>query len=407
MTSDLRHPAESEDVVTTLARQRLHAERHQHVRNAMRRSGVAALLLVDPVSIRYVTGASNMENFTVRVPSRYLLVLEPGPAVLYEYLGCEHLGRGVACVDEVRVAEGLNMVSSGGDTTAASRRFAAEIATVVRDVDPTIDRIAIDGFPFRAVDELRRQGFLVSDADDVLVPARAMKMPMEIEFMRIAMRRTERAVARLESALTPGATESQVWAELHHGIVESEGDYTAGRLFQSGPRTFPYFQECSDRRIEKGDLVCLDTDAVGIEGYCSDFSRSFVCGDVTPTGVQRSLYAKAREQLEHNAALLGPGVTYREIATKAWPIPPEHLDSRYYCIAHGLGMFGDFPNISHMTPGADYHLDGHLEPGMVFCVESYIGSRDAGMGVKLEDQFLVTAKGVERMSSYPFDDRLS
>lgn len=44
-----------------------------------------------------------------------------------------------------------------------------------------------------------------------------------------------------------------------------------------------------------GDLVCLDTDAVGLEGYCADFSQAFLCGDGVATEAQRSLYAKARE----------------------------------------------------------------------------------------------------------------
>lgn len=43
---------------------------------------------------------------------------------------------------------------------------------------------------------------------------------------------------------------------------------------------------------------------------------------------------------------------------------------------------------------------------MILCIESYIGSRHAGQGVKLEDQLLVTESGVEPMSRYPFDEKL-
>jgi Xaa-Pro dipeptidase len=52
-------------------------------------------------------------------------------------------------------------------------------------------------------------------------------------------------------------------------------------------------------------------------------------------------------------------------------------------------------------------MPGEFEPGMVFCVESYVGSAADGQGVKLEDEFLITDTGVERISSYPFDARLS
>ena len=126
--------------------------------------------------------------------------------------------------------------------------------------------------------------------------------------------------------------------------MATEGQYVATRLFQTGSRTFPYFQECGDRIMENGDLVCLDTDALGYEGYAVDFSRSFVCGDATPTPSQRKLYSLAREQLETNAAALTPGIPYEELADLAWPIPDAYQESRYYCVGHGLGVSGEFPN---------------------------------------------------------------
>ena len=51
--------------------------------------------------------------------------------------------------------------------------------------------------------------------------------------------------------------------------------------------------------------------------------------------------------------------------------------------------------------GAGY--DGLIEPGMTLCVESFIGSEGGKEGVKLEEQVLVTEKGIERMSTYPFE----
>ena len=53
--------------------------------------------------------------------------------------------------------------------------------------------------------------------------------------------------------------------------MAAEGQYVATRLFQTGSRTFPYFQECDDRIMKTGDLVRLDTDALGYEGYAVYF----------------------------------------------------------------------------------------------------------------------------------------
>ncbi|MEZ5251416.1 MAG: hypothetical protein R2713_20045, partial [Ilumatobacteraceae bacterium] len=78
----------------------------------------------------------------------------------------------------------------------------------------------------------------------------------------------------------------------------------------------------------------------------------------------------------------------------------------YYQLAHGLGLAGGHPNVPRLGDGP-YELPGEIEAGMVLCVESYIGDPVSRQGVKLEDQFLVHADHVERMSTSPFDDRLS
>jgi len=93
------------------------------------------------------------------------------------------------------------------------------------------------------------------------------------------------------------------------------------------------------------------------------------------------------------------------LADKAWAIPEVHQKSRYYCVGHGLGLAGEWPNIPHASD-EPYPLEGRLEPGMVICLESYVGWDRSAEGVKLEDQFLVHETHIERMSSYPFDGRL-
>ncbi|MCY7306300.1 MAG: M24 family metallopeptidase, partial [Rhodoferax sp.] len=107
-----------------------------------------------------------------------------------------------------------------------------------------------------------------------------------------------------------------------------------------------------------------------------------------------------------NAALLAPGRSWREFAERAWPCPDEYRPWRYGLIGHGLGLAGEFPNIPQFEPGQPYPLTGHIEPGMVICLESYIGSPRAGQGVKLEQQYLVHETHVECLSTYPMDARL-
>ena len=367
---------------------------------------VPVMLLRDPFNVRYVTGASNMTVFNLCVPARYLLVFAEGPTILFDYLGGEHLAVGLATVDEVRTARGLSHVSSNGFAAAESAAMAGEIASLVREHCGEIGMLAIDSFPFAAVDSLRDEGFMISDADVLMSRTRRVKLPLEIVYMREAMRRTVDAVRQMEAALRPGMTENEVWSRFVGALVAGHGELVVTRLLESGPNTFPYFQECGTRVIEDGDLVCLDTDAIAFESCSVDFSRTFLAGDGPGGSAQRVLYRRAHEQLLHNVSLIGPGVSFEDVARNAWPVPEEHRSSRYYCIGHGLGMIGEYPNLPYHTPGVPYPLDDVFEPGMVFCVESYIGSASVGQGVKLEDQLLVTETGVEIMNDYPFEERL-
>ena len=156
------------------------------------------------------------------------------------------------------------------------------------------------------------------------------------------------------------------------------------------------------RIIEKGDLVSFDTDLIGPYGYCSDMSRSWLCGD-KPSDEQRRLYAAAFEQIESNIAVLKAGRTFLEVAAKCWPIPEEFLSNRYSVSMHGVGLADEYPSIKHAVDVAGKAYDGVIEAGMTLCVESFIGSYGGREGVKLEEQVIVTEAGIERMSTYPFE----
>lgn len=384
----------------------LYSARLLHVRKFMRQAGLGAVLIVDPNNIFYATGARNMMVFCLRAPTRYLLILASGITVLYEYGGSEHLASGLPTITHVKPAIAVSYLGSAGHLADACQRFAREITDTVRSLDPTIDTLGVDRFPFAATDALRQQGFHLREADEVFVPARAVKLPIEMPYIRESMRRVLEGVAGLEHAVEPGRTEAQVWAEFWFDLMQKDGQYVSTRLFQSGPRTFPYFHECSSRVMQAGELVCLDTDALGFEGYSSDLSRSFLCGSSLPSAEQRQLYQLAQENIETNGELLRPGMSFQEFAQRAWQCPDEYRPYRYGLIGHGIGLAGEFPNIAHFEPGTPYPLTQHITPGMVICLESYIGSARSGQGIKLENQYLVHDDHVENLSTYAWDARL-
>jgi Xaa-Pro aminopeptidase len=193
---------------------------------------------------------------------------------------------------------------------------------------------------------------------------------------------------------------------MYHEVIRQGGEFIETRLLSSGQRTNPWFNEASGRRVRPGELVALDTDTIGCYGYYSDFSRTFRCGPGRPTAYQRSIYSMAYEQIQHNISIIKPGVEFREIAERAWKIPERFVEQRYTSVMHGVGMHGETPFIAHAMDYEAYGRDGFVEANMVISVESYIGEKGAGEGVKLEEEVLVTEEGVELLSHFPFEDDL-
>jgi Xaa-Pro aminopeptidase len=367
---------------------------------------IAACLLVDPVNIRYATGARNMQVFHLRNPSRYLLLPTTGPVILFEFAGCMHLADGLETIDEVRPALTASFAAAGRAIAERERRWASQTAAAIREVCGAGVRVGIERVNAGASAALAAEGFTLVDAQEPVELARAIKSAAELDCIRASITATERAVGAMRAALRPGMTENELWSILHQGVIAQGGDYCETRLLTSGSHTNPWFQETGEKPIEPNELVALDTDVVGCYGYYCDFSRTFHVGPDEPTAAQRELYRHAHEQVHHNMAVVRPGMTFREYAERAWSIPERYVANRYYLSAHGCGMTGEYPYLYHRMdfPSAGY--DGVIEPGMTVCFESYIGEEAGGEGVKLEQQCIVTDDGIEPLSGFPFEERL-
>lgn len=103
----------------------------------MRKRDIVALVVSDPVNIRYATGARNRQIFCARnTPARYLILSERRN-ILFEFTGCEHLAAGLENVDEVRPSTTASFVAAGPTITAREKEWAADmVATLTEPVGP-------------------------------------------------------------------------------------------------------------------------------------------------------------------------------------------------------------------------------------------------------------------------------
>lgn len=379
------------------------AYRLGRVREQMAAYSLDACILLDPVNIRYTTGARNMQVFHSRNPARYLFVPQSGPVILHEFVGCAHLAEGLATIDEVRPAVTASFAAAGDAIGAVEAAWARQVASLVREHCGARAAVGVERVNAGAVLALRDEGFHLSDAQAPIERARAIKSEEELKCVRASVAATEVAVARLRDAMRPGLSENELWSVLHQAVIALGGDYVETRLLSSGSRTNPWFQETGERRLGENELVALDTDVVGCHGYYCDFSRTFHTGPEEPTRQQRELYQVAHEQVHHNMQILRPGISFREYSELAWQIPERFVANRYYLSAHGCGMTGEYPYLYHSMDFDESGYDGVVEPGMTLCVESYIGEDGGSEGVKLEQQLLITQSGNALISTFPFE----
>ena len=277
----------------------------------------AAGLFYDPMNIRYATGSTNMQVYSMHNACRYVFVATEGPVILFEFSGCEFLAEDRPAVDEVRVAQAWYHFAAGPRMMEFAQSWCAEIVDLMktwgRQPPPRCRPAGPDREPICWRTRASRSW-------------RARKSPTWRAWSRPRKRSRrygnpsrvcQEGIRRMIAETKPGMTENAIWSILHQTNAERGGEWIETRLLTSGPRTNPWYQEASERKVEEGDIVCLDSDLIGPHGYGADISRSWTVGDRKPTGDQRRLYALAYEQVSRNCELFMPGRSFFEIADLA------------------------------------------------------------------------------------------
>lgn len=370
------------------------------IRQHLRKFDYAGILLFDPMNVRYATDTTNMQIWLMHNAARYVFVAAEGPVILFDDPDADHLNTHSNVIDEIRTAIGWYYFAAGNRFQELAKQWAAEIAGLMKEHSSGNMRLAIDHCNVEGVLALKSHGIEICNGEEVMELSRSIKCLDEIKAMRCAIHACEQSIEVMRKHLVPGISEQQLWSYLHAENIKRGGEWIETRLLASGPRTNPWYQECSSRVIEHGDLVVFDTDLIGPYGMCVDISRAWICDDATPTGEQREIYEMAYQQILDNTEKLKPGVSFKELTFDSFQYDAEEF-RQYSCLYHGVGLCDEYPSIYFPSSWAATGYDGVLEPGMVLCVESFVGRKTGGPGVKLEEQVLITDHGYEVISHYP------
>jgi Xaa-Pro aminopeptidase len=380
------------------------AERVSRLQEAMRTHGMAACLLYNPANVRYATGVALMDVFAATTFTRHALVPADGNPILFEFEEAMDTAR--RRIGDVRPAAWWQY--EGVRAHDAARTWAAGLRR-------TLDELGLHGEPL-AVDKLDTPGFLalqdegvqIVDASPATIDARVIKTAQELALVKINGAIGDAMLAAFEAAIRPGVREYELLAVLADTLLRHHGEMLFTRLVASGTNTNPWLREAHDKVVMPGDLVAVDTDAYGYEGYVIDISRTFLCGS-KPTPGQIEAYRAAHECVTGMAELVQPGMSFEEVCYAAPRLPEKYREQRYSWQVHHAGLEDEGPFIPYPedVEAQVFNIpDRIIEENMVLCLECYAGEVDAPFGVNLEDQVLVTSHGCELLSTYPFDDAL-
>ena len=380
--------------------ERLRTGRLARLQAAMHARDVDVCLLANEPNVRYATGATAMPVYAMSTFCRCAVVPQEGAPILFEHPNSVH--RSALRAPDVRPMHAWEFFDEPGAEAAIWADLMVE-AFCELGVDGS--PVAVDRLGAPAWLALQERGVMFRDAAPVTQSAREVKTPEEIVLLELNGEIVLEMLGAFEARLVPGVAERDLVATLAETTLRRGGEYLATNTVCSGPNTNPWRAEATDRAIEPGDLVYVDTDVVGVEGYFSCVSRALVCGDVEPTTAQRDLYRAAHDWLRDMEDVIRPGITCAEAARLAPAIPERFLAQRYECMVHGIGLEEESPSVCHPQ---DPQSNGArlIEPGMALVIELYCGEVGGAEGVKLGDQVLVTDDGIRVLAPYPFDGRL-
>ncbi len=366
----------------------------------MREQDLDACMLFHEPNIRYGTGVSAMPVWSMSTFARCAVVPAEGHPILFEHGNSVH--RSALRAVDVRP---MHMWEFFDDPVAEATAFAREAASALRELGVRGGRVGVDRTGTPAFLALQEEGLTLVDSSPATQEARQVKTPQEILALRLNGRLVVEGLRAFEGALVPGISERELFAVYASAVLARGAEYLATNTVCSGPNTNPWRAEATDRVIGAGDLVYIDTDTVGVEGYFYCVSRSFVCGEVEPTAEQREVYRVAHDWVRAMTALVRPGITCAELAVSAPPIPERFVPQRYEVMVHGIGLEEENPSVCHPQ-------DRQSNPGtvirenMALVVEIYAGEVGGSVGVKLGDQILVTSEGAEVLAPYPYAEAL-
>lgn len=248
--------------------------------------------------------------------------------------------------------------------------------------------VAGDLATFRKVSE-RSLGVQVLDRTNLLPSMRAIKSRSELAVIAKAAAATAKGYAAAAGAIRPGVNERDIQRALEGGFTSGGGTGTGyNSIVGAGLNSTVLHYNTNNKVLEAGDLLLIDA-AARVGGYTADVTRTFpISGKFTRE--QREVYGIVLRAMESAIRAARPGVPMHEVDAAGRRIIEKagFGDAFMHGMGHQLGI-----EVHDSTP------DGPLKAGMVITIEPGIYLPSRKLGIRIEDDILITRQGPKNLTA--------
>lgn len=285
-------------------------------------------------------------------------------------------------IQRVRRVSGLDALVTGIAVRSRTLHFMGPIASASAPVPPALDLYS------RVM--ARVPNCSLKDQSALLPALRVVKEPRELDLMRKATAATKSGHLAAMKAVRPGMTERQLTAILETGFRDGGGEgLSYDSIVATGRNAASLHYAHGNAAIGASDLILIDA-AASVGTYACDVTRTFPASGKF-TAQQRADYELVLAAQEAAARMLRPGVIHEDMTEAANTV--FRKAGRIDEFTHGLGHF----------VGLDVHDAGDytkpLPIGAVLTIEPGLYNQQANQGIRIEDMYLITATGYERLST--------
>jgi Xaa-Pro aminopeptidase len=293
--------------------------------------------------------------------------------------------------DSLQTAWGYDHIARTGsiDYMVKSQMKQSPVLHLISSLRSASDDVPPDLEYYDKIDE-RIPGIDVKNSSRLLERMRMIKSDAEITRIEKAIEVTHRGLTDLLAAVTPGVSEFQLDGILEQSIKQQGAQHMAfPPIVGAGEGSIILHYERHNREVEPGQLLLLDVGAEW-DHYCADISRT-VPVDGKFTERQAEIYDLVLEAQDSSIAMIRPGVTMLAVHDAAERVfrRAGYIDYFIHSVSHHLGV--------DVHDAANYNLT--LASGMVITIEPGIYIQAENIGIRIEDDLLVTDKGSRILSN--------